>query len=359
MARVLAYTFAILGCLTMLSDLKAEVLKIGVRADTPPFVSIDQKSGAFEGFFYTVCTLAVTRAGYQFKELPLTAQQRNALLESGTSDLDLLCDPTTINLHRMENFAIAKSKSDDVPHLTYSQIIFVANGGFVNVKSASDAAWQDAVKMTAEGLKDKQPPTCDEFFKSAEANLAAQDDRSSASPKNNKPFIVFRFEPEAPPTSTWLLGYVVGSTIGEKVFEFKEDNVHPFACTFPSHFDAAKAFCSGKVHRYYGDIDIIRASIAEYRDMTGAPCEADVAASAKRTYEPYAFVISSRVPEFKERFVCAIYSMFQDKTMDILFEGYFPEGKTERLDTLFWINSIPSGSRSANIPAPFVCGTPK
>lgn len=376
MMRVLAHTLLIIGCFTDFSKAQAEVLKIGVRADTPPFASIDYTSGAYEGFFYTVCTLAVKRAGYQLEEVPVTAEERNAFLKTGTGSLDLLCDPTTITLRRMENFAIAKSNGEAAdqpaaPHLSYSQIVFVANGGFVEVTSASDTVWQDAVRTTAEGLATRQSMACEEFFKLAEANRPDQIGTQAQTQEENgingretpqktdEPYIVFRFKPEAPPTFAWVLGYVVGSTIGEKVFEFEQENVLAVSCRFPSHFEAAKAFCSGKMHRYYGDIDIIRASIAGYQDMTGEPCEAVVAAVDERTYEPYAFVISSRVPEFKERFVCAIYSMFQDETMDNLFEGYFSEDKSRRLETLFWINSIPPGRRDADISAPFVCGPPK
>ena len=60
-----------------------------------------------------------------------------------------------------------------------------------------------------------------------------------------------------------IFGYVTGSTIRERIFEYKPPNVDPVACEFDLHEEAAAAFCGMKIDRYYGDLDIIRASIAK------------------------------------------------------------------------------------------------
>ena len=317
----------------------------------------------------------MTRAGYQFIERPVSAEQRNAFLTNGAGGYDLLCDPTTITLSRMENFANVDTEnpgSAAAPHLDFSQIVFVANGGYVTVKGASGDIWQQGVEEAAKNQEPADVRACSDLFSYADAfkkeHEAAQSEGANdpsnsvgEDPKPQKaPFIVFRYKrptPETPPTSVKVLGYVVGSTIGEKVYQFRQDFSLPVPCTLPSHIEAAKAFCSGKLYRYYGDIDIIRASIKNYTDATGQPCEAVYAPQTELTYEPYAFVVSARRSAFRERFSCALYSMFEDGTMDQLFKGQFTAQKSARLDTLFWINSIPAGRRNeGDLGPPEVCG---
>lgn len=359
----------------------AEEITIGVRVDTPPFASIDRDSGAYVGYFYKICIEAVTRAGYQFNEEPVDATKRNSFLTKGDDDFDLLCDPTTITLSRMENFAaldadpekvakvIGTSSEPNAPHLDYSQIVFVANGGYVTASKAPDAVWQAGIEeqvgveeKVAEGVE-PSVKNCLHYFDYAKAYAekeskddAASDQKNNADDAEGEPFITFRYRRAAPSKAVKLLGYVVGSTIGEKVFEFSADTIKPVPCTLPSHTEAAAAFCSGKLHRYYGDLDIIRASIADYVDKSGDECNVQNAPDKDLTYEPYAFVISSRVPEFQERFACALYSMFEDKSMEQLFQGQFSAQKSTFLETLFAINSIPSGRREVSSSSPHVCG---
>ena len=76
----------------------------------------------------------------------------------------------------------------------------------------------------------------------------------------------------------------------------------------------------------------------------------DPAPSGTGRYEPYAFVISSRThPGLPEKVDLALYSMFQDGTIERLFAGHFPDTKmSDFLNTLFRINSIPAGTALAN-----------
>lgn len=370
---------------------KAEEVRIGVRVDTPPFASIDRDSGAYVGYFYKVCIEAVTRAGYQFVEKPINAENRMKFLNEGSGDIDLLCDPTTITLARMEKFAAQKvdqDKSDDAPDVTlksgapnldYSQIVFVANGGYATATTAAEPAWQDGIEQAVQEYGTSTLNSCATYIDYADAYVVnerkakesgddseveeADANTAGDSVEPKKPLIIFRYRPPAiPPTAVQLLGYVVGSTIGEKVFDFRADYVQPVPCTLPSHDAAARAFCSGKLYRYYGDLDIVRASIANHNEHSESDCEPDYARAKDLTYEPYAFVVSARVPEFRERFACALYSMFEDDTMADLFDGPFKGEKSDLLSSLFAINSIPAGRRNVDpssldvFSSPYVCG---
>ena len=79
----------------------------------------------------------------------------------------------------------------------------------------------------------------------------------------------------------------------------------------------------------------------------------DPAPSGAGRYEPYAFVISSRThPGLPEKIDLALYSMFQDGTIERLFAGHFPDTKmSDFLNTLFRINSIPAGTILPEEPA--------
>lgn len=84
---------------------RAEEVTIGVRDDARPFIWWDPDTKEYLGFFWDVCTEAVQRAGYRFHEVKVEAGKRADFLITGAGDFDLLCDPTTITLKRMQNFA--------------------------------------------------------------------------------------------------------------------------------------------------------------------------------------------------------------------------------------------------------------
>lgn len=97
-AHVLSYT-------ARAETLDSGEIRIGVREDARPFIWRDQDTKGYLGFFWDICTEAVQRAGYHFSEEGVDAKKRAAFLKTGDGDYDLLCDPTTITLKRMQNFA--------------------------------------------------------------------------------------------------------------------------------------------------------------------------------------------------------------------------------------------------------------
>lgn len=361
-----------------------EDILIGVRVDTPPFVSVDTNSGAYVGYFYDICTTAVTRAGYQFVEESVNAETRNSFLTNGAGGYDVLCDPTTITLSRMGNFATGKDAANEplsgtqaradvaVSHLNFSQIVFVANGAYATPNTGLDEDWEYRLEQAVKQGENKNKGNaadiiqeCASLFDDASQIGPKPEEEETKPPGKLSDYILFRYKREASPpveetpietTVVQVLGYVIGSTIRETVLEYKSPGIDSVACTFPSHEDAAAAFCEGKLDRYYGDLDIIRSSIAKHNDKSGAECTGDFAPVSEFTYEPYAFVVSSRIPDFPEQFNCALYSMFEDGTIQTLYTGNFGEDMQPYLNTLFRINSIPAGNRDEEGGTTYVCG---
>ncbi|CTQ60556.1 transporter substrate-binding domain-containing protein [Roseibium album] len=396
-------------------------VKMAVRTDTRPFIWMNKDSGEYLGFYWDICTEAIHRAGYQLETVEIGTAERKSILEtgridvggdklvppgtatasttfpetekvsSGGTEIDFLCDPTTITLLRMKSFPI----ENGTPVLHFSQIVFVANSSFVKSKPGKDLTKNEA-RLPEDGTK----PTCDCILpwidhvsavgrgepapehtcENAWWPEAAPDQANSAAEGgeagNGNPSgqsqasfwdrfkIDFQFVPATPqqvkteaPKDYEVWGYVEGSTIGDALNARlntppKNQIGAKIICSrnYASHTEAARAFCNGELSRYYGDLDIVQASLADQRNQTRRDCAMDPAPSATGRYEPYAFVISSRThPGLPEKVDLALYSMFQDGTIERLFAGHFPDTKmSDFLNTLFRINSIPAGTALAN-----------
>jgi hypothetical protein len=354
-------------------------IRIGVRVDTPPFVSIDPDSRAFVGYFYDVCTTAVTRAGYQFTQEPVDATARNAFLTSGDGRFDLLCDPTTITLARIANFSQLGPETEagsgtggaavKPTELDFSQIVFVANGAYAERPErpiSRDETWSyqtvefaKAQTETPEG--GAEVASCADLFAEIEAFGGRPEDMGTEGPETRawrlRDHIALRLRQPEQTTRAEIRGFVFGSTTREAATRQMADQ-GVLACWLPSHLEAARVFCEGRLDRYYGDLDVVRASIQRHVDRTGRPCPFEDPDQASFTYEPYAFVISDRLAGFPERFRCAIYSMFQDGTMENLYSGHFGEEKemTNFVSALFEVNGIPAGGGQYDAGATELCG---
>ncbi|NRP74953.1 hypothetical protein ILFOPFJJ_05876 [Ensifer psoraleae] len=344
-----------------------EEITVGVRSDARPFIWQDQNTKGYNGFFWDICTEAVQRAGYRLKAVNVNTGKRAEFLRAGSGDYDLLCDPTTITLKRMQNFAY----NGGVPYLEFSPIVFVANGSYVKQQLRAIAP-----KAAGDLPKGAGKPTCDEIVtwlgqvegeKPEEwkwwpaPNLQAADSEKTPDPATDgflgwfkrKFKLTLSRSPqgEDEQTKTFeIWGYVEGSTsqltAERQAKTGSKDGLMICPRAMNSHDDAAKAFCSRSLARYYGDVDMIRAALAGYSEDTATRCAADFTPAAAGSYEPYAFVVSSRhFPDFPERISLALYGMFEDGTVERLFTGHFPgTQKSQYLGTLFRINSIPAGS---------------
>ncbi|UVC19301.1 transporter substrate-binding domain-containing protein [Mesorhizobium onobrychidis] len=345
---------------------------IGARIDARPFVWRNPATKAYSGFLLDICTKSVVRAGFQFTVVDVDADKRVAFLQRGEGDYDLLCDPTTINLARMETF----TGDGEVGKLSFSPIVFVANGSFVAQKPEREKeTGKTFLKGTYRVDVKNKAFGCNDLKKKLTQGTGHPADYVDATIEDSqlKPFLTLR-RPDPIDTKMFAAyGYVRGSTIGEQVQELAkrsgEDGLkiceddyashdlatdasckgHLKICAddYASHDLAAEAFCKGRLARYFGDLDIITASLATYEKRHNVRCEAAAApASAGTTYEPYALVASTRrFPDFPERLAYALYGMFQDGTIEGLFNGHFPGvQKSDHLKTLFAINSIPTGA---------------
>ncbi|MCO5963710.1 transporter substrate-binding domain-containing protein [Sinorhizobium meliloti] len=357
---------------------RAEEVTIGVRDDARPFIWWDPDTKEYLGFFWDVCTEAVQRAGYRFHEVKVEAGKRADFLITGAGDFDLLCDPTTITLKRMQNFAY----DGRAPALEFSPIIFVANGSYVQQqRAAAPKASGVLPKETSEtstcrqilrwlqntgkdpegrtlpfgGLPGNQGTNPEEMISgesAADGLLAWLERRFEFTLRR-------RAQANSAKTKTFeVWGYVEGSTIGEileaQAARRSQNNWMVCPQALPSHSRAAEEFCAGNLARYFGDVDIIEAALADHRERTTSVCPADTPNITERTYEPYAFVVSSRrFPDFPERLTLALYGMFEDGTVERFFAGHFPEKKkSQHLSTLFRINSIPEGTDTPPPPCP-------
>jgi ABC-type amino acid transport substrate-binding protein len=333
------------------SVVHAQDIVIAAREDAGPFVFRDAKTNAYRGFFWDICTLAVQRAGY-FPRKPdttFTAEDRTTYLNGASPngaamDYDLLCDPTTITIDRMNTFVANGS------YLTFSPIVFVANGTYVSrasvnkvnrgsgkippaVKKAGSRCedlnvWAQETSMVKNDTKEEVQQDQDwiSFFPKQTTDVKARDKES--------------YE---------IWGSLAGSTIDEKLTQAEilasvNNNSSAVVCAtaFSSHQDAARAFCEGRLARYYGDAEIIKSAIRAHEEENGETCKFVTAPLG--TYEPYAFVLSSRkFRDFPLKFTLALYTMFSDQTIERLFSAHFSEEKSNYLDILFRINRIPYG----------------
>ncbi|QND34673.1 amino acid ABC transporter substrate-binding protein (plasmid) [Sinorhizobium meliloti] len=351
--------------------LPTERLTVGVRDDARPFIWRDPATKDYLGFFWDICTEAVQRAGYHVQPEEVDAEKRAKFLTTGEGDFDLLCDPTTITLRRMQNFA----HNGRAPALEFSPIVFVANGSYVQLKRVDDAP------KASGRLPNEAPnsPSCGQILQwlqyagdrppenwtwpagTLPGNQGAKStevDGGDATAEGLLEWLERRFDftlrrPQgnSEETKTFeIWGYVEGSTIGEtleaQIGRRSQGNWVICPIALPSHTKAAAEFCAHRLARYFGDLDIIKAALTEHRERNGSGCAADNSSANVGTYEPYAFVLSShRFPDFPERLTLALYEMFGDGTIERLFAGHFPGAKkSQHLSTLFRINSIPEGT---------------
>lgn len=338
--RFRLFTLALAIILPCQASLCQEI-GIAGRKDARPFVWQDDGTGQLLGFLWDICTRATQRAGYSFRPIPIESSEKDDFLASGAGNYDLLCDPTTITLYRMKNFM----ERIEVSHLVFSPIVFVANGSYARHDNLQKAqpGWGE---LSATKAKEAD---CSKLSKQAADGIPIAG--------TSKRWITMVPDDEKVRIEIW--GYVKGATIGAKLERDKAldavtpDGSHPLICLqpFASHKEAAEAFCTNRLARYFGDADIIKATIKARSERPGGSCKSGVSFAADGTYEPYALVTSSRnCPEFPKRFAYALYEMFADGTVDRLFVGHFGAGKSDYVRTLFQINSVPRGMPSPTAP---------
>jgi hypothetical protein len=324
------------------------VVTIGVRQDARPFAwQADDSPGTFRGYLVDICTDAATRAGFRFRLVPVDATTRERILEDGAFSvpaddgplaLDLLCDPTTITLARLETFA----KHPETEHAVFAPIVFVANGTYVRHGTKANQA--ACVVGTTDAPGAPIHPACWTRASPDGVRQVVLPDRISCSgrPAGADP---------AAPDQYLIAASLVGSTAEAAIDRAVRTNqlglgANQRVCVVSvrDHRTGVRSFCRNDFHLYFGDFDIIQA----YRALAaqeGVAC--DLARTERPlSYEPYALLVPSRNAEFRAKLVAAVYEIFSDGTAASRFDAHFPgHGKSSALELLYRINSIP-GLRS-------------
>ncbi|WP_434050748.1 MAG: hypothetical protein RDA78_15600 [Roseibium sp.] len=361
-ATFLSFFVFVNPTLAQIDDLPGHVV-VGVRTDARPFVWWDESTKGFNGFVYSLCLKAVTHTGYMPAFVKVDSIARTKFLETGAGDYDLLCDPTTLTLSRAMHFADhSKSGNKSLGSLHFSPIYFVANGGHVELKAKSKIIGKGAFQIETEHLQKtnacvdaiKEVWAPSEIDQDARQARVSEDQSSQSRLKKwlNDNIQLRYHKPdekiETPVTNVSVWGYVRGASIEKRVLsdqqESYEDRTTVCLHVFDTHEEAAARFCDGYLSRYYGDLDIIRATLLVASD-TNSACEYEEASEQQRTYEPYAFVVSSgRYPDFPNKFAAALYALFHSNSVQDEHAASFPGvSTTTYLKTLFLINKVPSG----------------
>jgi hypothetical protein len=238
---------------------------------------------------------------------------------------------------------------DQGPDITFSPIAFLANGTYVErTLTTPDAVGAGKIVPL---LHAGDQPVCETIRDRVKVPPAKTDPKRGQQEDDEWPRLwpKPRVKEASAKEEYEIWGYFKGSTIAalfedKNVLKRVNDNNAALICpqAFSSHKEAANAFCTGGITRYYGDAEIITDAIKTYTEGRKEKCTYTQASVT--TYEPYAFVVSSRNHEdFPRRFTLALYEMFADQTIDRLFAAYFNQEKSDYLATLFRINRIPVG----------------
>jgi hypothetical protein len=320
---------------------------IGVRTDARPFAwQAEDNPETYRGFLVDICFNATTRAGYHFEIVPVDATERLAVLDGAFvvkhRRLDLLCDPTTIALARLDRLAAMEP-----PDAVFTPILFVANGSFV--RHGDYANRQPCVVGARAG-----------GTAGGETRLACATGPVDGSPDARQVVLPERLDCARRDVAEY---YVAGSVVGttaratiERATRLGRLNLKAgqtiCLAEAESHRDGVAAFCGNLYHFYFGDLDIIEARRKLLLE-SGRGC--DLAPSERPlSYEPYALLVTSDDAAYRSKFITMVYEMFSDGSAAGLFDGYFPgHGKSDALGLLFRINSIP-GLRET----PGAAGTP-
>lgn len=343
MIRMLAMVATLVATLGVFGAMAKEPVEIAVRVDAKPFAWQDG-SGAFRGFLVDLCREAVIRAGFLPVERAMTAKQRASIIEgSGAIDFDLMCDPTTISLERLQVLAGRKGEE-----LVFSPILFVANGTYVSRP--------DYVRPLL--AKDVAAAKSKGFVGTAYASMVAAigslaQDRPAEAPPSAKYALpedcglVRGAEQVKQPAGYMVAGYITGATARTVAIKAVNDPESPvpsgdlWVCLkeFDDHKSAVAAICgdrdaAGSIDLYFGDSDIIAAYRTGKCNVKPAP--------RPLSYEPYAVLVSDRTMGFREAFVRSLYELFSDGTVGKRFDTYFSgHSQSDPLQVLFRINSIP------------------
>lgn len=316
----------LLGCLSLPGEAQGERLVIGVRTDARPYVWQDSATGAYLGYLLDVCTSMAQRAGFDFATAPVDARQRAAFLVGDDAAIDLLCDPTTITLARVQTMLRPPIEG----RLTFLPIFHIANSSYL---------------ARARGATEKID--------------CPQGGPEAPTAVDKRPWIRFWLpdrpvvEAEMGVASGQVWGAIKGTTSADrlaadhKALDAKMRNSTCLA-EADSHPEAAAKLCSGEWQRYYGDEELIAAAVAAHDPA----CRPTRAPETARQYEPYALVVSTARHCGLDRILAAqLYGMAADGSLEGKLKQHFPEASiSASLRTLLNTLKLPQGAVASTPP---------
>ncbi len=300
------------------ADDETETVNIGVRLDAAPFAWQDGETGAFRGYLNDLCVEAATRAGFHFEQFPVSAEERakiikgDPVLRTGGRGvtLDVLCDPTTITLARLQDLIRAGGET-----LTFSPIVFVANSSYVSKVgfaasagiAADNLAAQSAFEDQTGSWRDEKGCVCSEATCAEGGGFLRAAYVTGTTARFNIQQAVKRDD--------------LGAGISVCPVEMPSHSAMVKALCFDSAISDAKGaqrdMAAHAVQYAFGDTDI-----AQFYGGQSA-CKIKPA-DRPLSYEPYALLVSDHMPGFRPRFIAALYEMFSDQTVVGRFGTYFP-----------------------------------
>ena len=208
--------------------------------------------------------------------------------------IDLVCDPTTLTLGRLETFA----RDAAARHAVFSPIVFVANGSYVRHGGKENQA-VCTVGATSEAGRFVHPACWTRERRGADGasfkevvlpdRIACTQPRAATA--GQAPEYVI---------AASVVGTTAGATI-ERAARLNQlglgDSQRVCTVLVRNHRAGVRSFCRNDFHFYFGDLDIIQAYQALAR-QEGLGC--DLARSEQPlSYEPYALLVSSTSSEYR------------------------------------------------------------
>ena len=194
--------FSIRKCLSLLAawvvtavPLHAEEVRVGFRADAPPFSWWSEKPvGEYKGFLADLCYAALRGSDFEVVPVRVQAGMRFEMLRKGGANggVDMLCDPTSIPLGFLNEFIL-------------SPIVFATGVGYLRKQQVGRIGGDLRVG----------------YLEGTTAQTAVQ--------------IALQ---------TNAIQVVEGGQLEEVIV--------------PNHFDGVRMVCAGEIEFYFGDLDILR-----------------------------------------------------------------------------------------------------
>lgn len=309
------------------SDELLAPVAIGVRTDARPFAYLDSGTGR-GGYLYQLCVEAVARTGHGYILSDATPKDRDGLLYGGEKKFDVLCDPTTLTIERM----YALTNIEPPGYYGFTPIVFTASS--VVVEGVKLQGEQDEVEPG-----NGPPPQAGVDCKSKPpVERVAVVDLTTASD-----------------SITRVRSILNSSSTGDakEASSCRDVKAEPKE----NYTKAIAAFCEGKVRFLAGDLDIIRETISRYDSHTDVACR--IEGHHALQYEPYALIVSSRIPGFREKFIMSLYEIFADRRAVRILDRHFATEERKispYVDMLFRMYQIPAGKPRVN-PRSNVAGT--